>query len=250
MKERERLVVTGLMVLMLILWLGFALHRSPRFAGSLLGGVLGIAGALLMLVPLGYSIIKRVPRLKTAFTRRVPMRTLLAWHIYAGVIGPILGLLHTGHKFESTLGILLTAMVLIVVVSGFTGRYLMGRIAQEIREKQTILSGLEAAYRETAAQLAFRPQEAALAVRSGFLARIAAGLFVPETAPSAFAAPYRAIRLAESIADVEYAISTHETFKRLFSRWLKFHIVISYVLYILLALHIWSGIHFGLRWFA
>lgn len=249
MKERERLVVTGLVMLMLLLWLGFAVHRSPRFAGSLLGGVLGVTGALLMLVPLAYSIIKRVPRLKAAFTRRVPMRTLLAWHIYAGVAGPILVLLHTGHKFESPLGILLTAMMLVVVLSGFTGRYLMSRISQEIREKQTVLSGLEAGYRETAAELASRPQEAALAARSGFLARIAAGLFVPETAPS-FAAPYRAIRLAESIADVEYAISTHEAFKRLFSRWLKFHIVISYVLYILLALHIWSGIHFGLRWFA
>ena len=249
MKERERLVVTGLVMLMLLLWLGFAVHRSPRFAGSLLGGVLGVAGALLMLVPLAYSIIKRVPRLKTAFTRRVPMRTVLAWPIYAGVAGPVLGLLHTGHKFESTLGILLTAIMLIVVLSGFTGRYLMSRISQEIREKQSILAGLEAAYRETAAELASRPREAALAARSGFLARIAAGLFVPETAPS-LAAPYRAIRLAESIADVEYAISTHESFKRLFSRWLRFHIVISYVLYILLALHIWSGIHFGLRWFA
>jgi hypothetical protein len=249
MKERERLVVTGLVMLMLLLWFGFAVHRSPRFAGSLLGGLLGVTGALLMLVPLAYSIIKRVPRLKTAFTRRVPMRTVLAWHIYAGVAGPILGLLHTGHKFESTLGILLTAMMLIVVLSGFTGRYLMSRISQEIREKQSILTGLEVAYSETAAELASRPQEAALAARSGFLARIAAGLFVPATAPN-FAAPYRAIRLAESIADVEYAISTHETFKGLFSRWLKFHIVISYVLYILLGLHIWSGIHFGLRWFA
>jgi len=249
MKERERLVVTGLVMLMLLLWFGFAVHRSPRFAGSLLGGLLGVTGALLMLVPLAYSIIKRVPRLKTAFTRRVPMRTVLAWHIYAGVAGPILGLLHTGHKFESTLGILLTAMMLIVVLSGFTGRYLMSRISQEIREKQSILTGLEAAYRDTAAELASRPQEAVLAARSGFLARIAAGLFMPATAPS-FAAPYRAIRLVESIADVEYAISTHETFKRLFSRWLKFHIVISYGLYILLALHIWSGIHFGLRWFA
>lgn len=250
MKERERLVVTGLVLLMLLLWLGFAVHRSPRFAGSLLGGVLGVTGALLMVVPLAYSIIKRVPRLKTAVNRRVPMRSLLAWHIYAGVVGPVLGLLHTGHKFESTLGILLTAMMLIVVLSGFTGRYLMSRISQEIRDKQTILAGLQEAYSEAAAALASRPQEAALVARAGFVSRIAAGLFVPETAPSGFAAPYRAIRLAESIADVEYAISTHETFKRLFSRWLKFHVVISYLLYFLLGLHIWSGIHFGLRWFA
>ena len=38
MKERERIVVIGLIVLMLILWLGFLVHRSPRFPGSAWGG--------------------------------------------------------------------------------------------------------------------------------------------------------------------------------------------------------------------
>ena len=77
MKERERIVVIGLIVLMLILWLGFLVHRSPRFPGSAWGGTLGVAGALLMLWPLGYSVVKRVPALKAAVTLRVPMRTLL-----------------------------------------------------------------------------------------------------------------------------------------------------------------------------
>ena len=58
------------------------------------------------------------------------------------------------------------------------------------------------------------------------------------------------MRLAESMADLEYAIKTHETFKRWFAAWLKLHIVISLILYGLLALHIWAGIHFGLRWFS
>ena len=52
MKERERLVVSGLVVLLLIFWLGFLVHRSPSFAGSLWGGVLCVSGAVLMLVPL------------------------------------------------------------------------------------------------------------------------------------------------------------------------------------------------------
>ena len=63
------------------------------------------------------------------------------------------------------------------------------------------------------------------------------------------AVPVRALRLAESMADLEYALKTHERFKRWFARWLKFHIVISAILYVLLALHVWSGLHFGLRWF-
>jgi hypothetical protein len=250
MKERERLVVAGLVVLMVLLWLGFLVHRSPRFAGSAWGGVLGVAGAGLMLVPLAYLIVKRVGPLKRAVTRRVALRTLLTWHIYAGLLGPILGLLHTGHKFASPLGISLTAMMIVVVVSGFVGRYLLNQIAQTIREKREMLTHLELAYRQTAGQLAAHPEQTAI-VRSvsGFWRRLVAGLVVPGTA-TAQSAPVRALRLAESMADLEYAVKTHETIKRVFAGWLKLHIVMSFILYGLLMLHIWAGMYLGLRWFS
>src|SRR5262245_35295467 len=229
MKERERLVVSGLVVLLLLLWLGFLVHRDTRFAGSFWGGVLGVSGAVLMLVPLAYSLVKRVKWVRERLWRRVSMRTLLAWHIYAGILGPILALLHTGHKFNSTLGIVLTAMMLLVVLSGFTGRYLMTYFSQELLEKRRMLDALKLAYDQTAAELPRRPEQAALLGSfSGFFSRVLAGLFVPS--PTAeqggLALPVRAVRLAESMADLEYAIKTHETFKRWFTYWLKFHIVI------------------------
>lgn len=252
MKERERLVVSGLVVLLLLLWLGFLVHRDTRFAGSFWGGVLGVSGAVLMLVPLAYSLVKRVKWVQVRVWRWVTMRTLLAWHIYAGILGPILALLHTGHKFNSPLGIALTAMMLLVVLSGFTGRYLMGYFTHELLEKKQMLEALQAAYDQTAGELARQPEQAALlGTFSGFFSRLLAGVFVPSpaTVQGGMAVPVRALRLAESMADLEYAIKTHETFKRWFGRWLKFHIVISVILYVLLALHVWSGIHFGLRWF-
>jgi hypothetical protein len=252
MKERERLVVGGLVVLLLLLWLGFLVHRSPRFAGSAWGGVLGVLGAVLMLVPLAYSLVKRVKWVQKRVWRWVTMRTLLSWHIYAGIIGPILALLHTGHKFDSPLGVALTAMMLLVVLSGFVGRYLMGYFTHELLEKKQMLDALKAAYDQTAGELVRQPEQAALlGTFSGFFSRLLAGLFIPSPAaePGGMAAPVRALRLADSMADLEYAIKTHEAFKRWFGRWLKFHIVISAVLYVLLLLHVWSGIHFGLRWF-
>ena len=248
MKENEKTIVGGLVVLMLVLWLGFLVHRSPRFAGSPWGGALGVSGAALMLVPLAYMIVKRVGPLKRAVTRRVSMRTLLGWHIYAGVAGPILGLLHTGHKFDSPLGIALTTMMIVVVLSGFVGRYLMSQTSQTIREKRETLTQLEVAYRRTAGELAAQPEQVALLQPvAGFWRRLAAGLVMPR---SAAALPIRALRLSESIADLEYAVKSHETLKRLFAWWLKLHILISFILYGLLALHIWAGIYFGLRWFA
>lgn len=248
MKERGRLLATGLVALMHIFWLGFLVHRSPRFAGSAWGGVLGVSGAVLMLVPLVYLFIKRIRPLKRAVTRRVSMRTLLAWHIYAGIVGPILALLHTGHKFESPLGIALTAMTIIVVLSGFVGRYLMSQFSELVREKREMLTALESAYRETAGELAANPEQIALLRPfTGFFARLAGGFAFREAAGSA---PVRALRIADAMADVEYAIKTHETFKRWFAGWLKLHIAISLVLYALLGLHVWSAIHFGLRWFS
>lgn len=255
MKEKERLIVAGLVVLMLVLWLGFPFHQSPRFAGSLWGGILGVAGTVLMLIPLLYLFVKRIKWLKTRVTKYVSMRMLLAWHIYAGVLGPILVVIHSGHKYESPLGIALTAMTLLVVVSGFVGRYLMNQFSQEIREKKALLTSLQAAYRQAANDLADAPEQAeALRPFAGFFSRLLAGLFLRDTAtepasPStASSHPAVLLRLSESIADVEYSIKTHENFKAWFGKWLKFHIVISIILYALIALHIWAAIHFGLRW--
>lgn len=252
MQEREPIIVGGLVTILLLLWLGFPLHQSPRFAGSFWGGVLGISGASLMLVPLVYLIIKRIKPLKQAVTRRVSMRTLLAWHIYAGVLGPILVVIHTGHKFESPLGIALTALTLLVVLSGYVGRYLMSRISREIREKQAMLADLRHAYDTTMEQLRTCCAHHAERIRpyAGFFPRLLGGFFVtaPHPGNTANSASIRAIHLADSIADVEYAIRTHETFKKAFGRWLKFHIAISLLLYGLLALHIYGAVYFGLRW--
>ena len=253
MKKHERLFITGLVLLLLLFWLGFLFHRSPRFAGSFWGAMLAVVGSLLMLVPLAYLIVKRIGPLQRVVTRHVSMQTLLVWHIYAGVLGPILVILHTGHKFDSPLGIALTAMTLIVVVSGFAGHYLMNQFRQTITEKQAMLVQLETVYQQTALELIAHPEQMSL-LRPlvGFWRRLVPGLIVATlgTNPNISSAPVRALRLADSMADLEYAIKTHEIFKRWFGGWLKFHIVISFILYALLGFHVWAGIHFGLRWFS
>jgi len=246
MKDRERIIVTGLVLLMLLTWLGFVFHRSPDFAGSLWGGVLGVSGAALMLVPLLYLFIKRIPPLKRFATKHIPMRTWLTIHIYAGILGPILVILHTGHKFESALGIALTGMTLIVVISGFIGRYLMSFISGELREKRATLASLRKEYDLLAAQTSGALATAEIEeVQHPLRARLIAWL-----QPASHPGVIKALHLAGSIADLEYAIASNQKFKRAFRTWLKLHIVISFVLYGLLGLHIWASIHFGLRWFS
>jgi hypothetical protein len=246
MKERERIVVTGLVVLMLLLWLGFVLHQSPRFAGSLVGGVIGIVASAIMLAPLAYSGVKRIPWIRAAAKPRVTMRTLLSWHIYAGIAGPILALLHTGHRFESALGIVLTTFMLTVVLSGFVGRYLMSQISREMRDKTEILSQLEVAYADVSERIV------ALGAMHhvGLAERLLSKVFTERelVPPDGGSFRLEAVRLSESIADVEYAIKTHEIFKTWFGRWLRLHIAISAVFYLLMLAHIGSTVYYGLRW--
>ncbi len=248
MKEREPVVAASLAVLLLTLGLGFLAHRDPRFAGSGWGGALGVAGAALMLASLLYTVAKRSRVVKAWVTRRASMQAVLTWHMAAGFAGAVLGLLHTGHKFDSPLGVALTATMLLVAVSGYVGRYLMRQIALEVSEKKELLTQLELAYRRTAGELAADPMSADL-VRpwSGFWGRLLAALAL-RAAPGPLSAAVRAVRLSESMADLEYAIKTHDAIKRWFAAWLRIHIGASILLVVLLALHVWAAVQFGLRW--
>lgn len=245
MKERERVVVSGVLSVLLLGWLGFLLHRSPRFPGSGVGAVFGIAGAVLMLVPLAYFIAKRIPFLRARITPYASMPSLLAAHVYAGILGPVFAIIHTGHKFDSGLGITLTAVMLLVVVSGFAVRYLLTYVGHEITDKlvllQTARGDLDSAWgvlERSPAAMRDLPNAPVLAAGLASL-----GLDVPFGGPAG-----EVIRTAESVADLEYAVRTHEVFKRWFGWSLKLHIVLSVTMYALLALHIGSGIYFGLRW--
>ncbi len=245
MKERERVVVTGVLSVLLLGWLGFLVHRSPRFPGSGVGAVFGIAATVLMLVPLAYPLVKRIPFFNARITPYVSLQSLLALHVYAGIFGPVLAIIHTGHKFHSLLGIMLTAVLLLVVVSGFAVRYLLTYVNQEIKDKlvllQTARGDLDSAWgvmERSPAAMSALPKAPLFAAGLSSL-----GLEVSVGGPAG-----EVTRVAESVADLEYAVRTHELFKRWFGRALTLHIVLSVLLYVLLALHIWSEIYFGLRW--
>ncbi len=245
MRERERVVVTGVLCLLLLGWLGFLVHRSPRFAGSGVGSAFGIAGAALMLFTLLYPIAKRIPFVHARITPHLSMQTSLTLHVYAGILGPLLAMVHTGHKFDSPLGIALTAVMLLVVVSGFAVRYLLTYVNQEIKDKlillQTARGDLDSAWGLLEnAPPAMKGLPTAPVLTAGLAAF---GIDLTSGGPAG-----DVTRIAESVADLEYAVRTHELFKRWFRRATSLHIALSVILFVLLGLHVWSAIFFGLRW--
>ena len=244
MKERERVVVTGVLGVLALSWLGFLLHRSPRFPGSGVAAVFGITGAALMLVPLAYPLVKRIPFLHERITRHMSMQSLLSVHVYAGILGPAFAIIHTGHKFDSFLGIGLTAAMLLVVVSGFAVRYLLTYVTHEIADKLLLLQTARGDLDSAWGVLESSPMAGALPGAPLTAAGLASMRHTFQ-----FSGPAEDVtRTAKSVADLEYAVRTHELFKRWFGRALMLHIVLSVAFYLLLALHIGSGIFFGLRW--
>lgn len=232
MQERGGIVAGSLVVLVAVLPLGALFHASSRFPGSLLGSLLGITAAVLMIIPFIYLLIKRVPFLNSTVTRLVSMRTLLAVHIYAGLFGPVLALLHSAHKFRSPLGISLVGMMLVVVLSGYCGRFLLGRISRSVQARRSELAQLHAAFR------ALPPEPLKRAVPGW-----AAWLFRRVDSDSG-----ERTRLASALIDAEQAVRLEELIRAVFTRWLRLHIALAAVLYTLLALHAWSGFYYGFRW--
>lgn len=224
MSETEKLMVGALTSVLALVVPGFLLHSAPRFPGSLAGSLIGIAGAVLLILLLVYSAVKHSAFVKARVTKHAPLGAILSFHVYAGVIGALLGIIHSGHKFYSPLGIGLVSAMLVVVSTGFVGRYYLVQIGTELKEQQSLLAVLRTAYDAAAGALAGSPSPAPVLVD----------------------APLP--RVVGAIADLEYAITARETLKRALSRWMVVHIAAALVMYPLLVLHVWNGVYFGLRW--
>jgi len=223
--ETERLTVGALVSALALAAPGFLLHTAPRFPGSLLGSVFGIAGAVLFVLLLAYSLVKRSAWVKARVTRHASVRAILSFHVYAGVIGALLGIIHTGHKFDSPLGIGLIAAMLAVVFSGFAGHYYLVQLGTDLRAQQGILAVLRTRYDAVARALTGSPAPVLATV---------ADVSLP--------------RLLGAIADLELSITEREALKRNLSRWVVLHIGAALVMYPLLALHVWGSVYYGLRW--
>lgn len=241
MRERSDILMALLFAFLTIFPLGFILHDSPRFPGSMSGSVIGIAAALLMLLPLVHVAARRIPPFGRWLEPRISKRTLLSIHIYAGVLGPILALIHAAHKFESPLGIALTGSAILVVWSGFIGRYFLIQLSKAIRARESELAklqlGLDAIPAEDEVSQAGNDKSLGL---WRFLFAASDSLDPDDLADARLR--------AEALADTEYAVRAERAVSRLFGTWRTIHIATSTLLYALLLLHIWAGYYFGFRW--
>jgi hypothetical protein len=133
------LAVTGLYAL--LAWQG-----APRPV-SAAGYALGIVGFVLMLcTETLYTLRKQVRRLNWG-----RMNTWLQFHVVTGIVGPYLVLLHSAGHFHGLAGVL-ALLTVVIVLSGFAGRYVYTAVPRT-------LDGAEVAVRDLEGRIAAVEQE-------------------------------------------------------------------------------------------
>jgi hypothetical protein len=104
----------------------FFTHGIPP-ASELFGHGIGIIGFIFMLMTETlYSLRKRSRSVKWG-----RMSTWLQLHIFTGLVGPYMVLLHTSWKFNGLAGAT-TLLTIIIVISGVIGRYIFTRIPRTL----------------------------------------------------------------------------------------------------------------------
>lgn len=111
--------------------------------GHPFGHALGILGAVLMIMAETlYSARKRL-----RFFRFGQMRHWLSFHIFTGIVGPALVLMHTGLEFRGLAGFTML-MTVLVVASGFLGRYIYTAVPRTLAGVEVDRRTLEAQYQQ------------------------------------------------------------------------------------------------------
>jgi hypothetical protein len=132
------LALFAMLVVCAIYFLVVMVRGQIPAASGLFGHLIGVVGFLLMLMTeILYSLRKR-----SRSARWGRMSSWLRFHIFTGIVGPYMILLHTAWTFRGMAGIV-TLMTIVVVASGFIGRYIYTSIPRSVDGLEVESSAIE-----------------------------------------------------------------------------------------------------------
>jgi hypothetical protein len=234
-------------------------------ASQLFGHALGIIGFILMLLTETlYSIRKR-----SRNARWGRMSDWLTFHIYTGIVGPYLVLLHSSWKFHGLAGVV-TLMTVLVVASGFVGRYIytsIPRTADEVEieagqiMRQILVVEAELSRRMKAEPATIKASATELAAEqpitgsAGHLFFTRAWLdwqerrqwqsLIKRSAPAERAHFVELERLARRRDSLKRQMASLALARRLFALWHTVHIPLGMLLFVAAFIHIAAAIYFA-----
>lgn len=240
-------------------------HAQPLLKPSgAVAHVMGAVGVLMILMPVAYSVRKKWARL----SRFGSMSSWLEAHVFCGIVGPVLVTMHTSMRFGGIVSVAYWSMVL-VVLSGFVGRYFYVRIPKTIRgielgydeilERATdlkmrlletelpapLLRALEAFER------AVTPNNASLSVKGYMFGQFTLRRALRRLRRSLTAAGADA-DLADRLVRIESErevllgrLAYLEETRRMLEAWHVFHHPLVYLMFAIVALHIGVALYLG-----
>lgn len=151
MLDRARELIFSLVAMVFITVIYLVIMTTSRgvpLASGLYGHAMGIVGFLMMaMTETLYSLRKRW---KAARWGR--MAEWLEFHIFTGLVGPYLVLLHSAWTFNGLAGVVVLLMVMIVA-SGIVGRYFYTAVPRTLDGAEVSLDTLEAQVRGLGEQI-------------------------------------------------------------------------------------------------
>jgi hypothetical protein len=250
----EIILALAAVVLATVLYLCLGQGGIPR-PGGVVGHAFGVAGFVLMLgTETLYSLRKRGRRFTSG-----RLSTWLRFHIFTGIVGPYLVLLHSGGKFHGLAGVL-TLLAVLLVVSGFVGRYIYTAVPRT-------LDGVEVAVRDLEGQIAATDQQ----LQALGAPALAIAKEVPQGGPTAVlgrvwlrwrlrrrlrravrglgaagrAHAARLERLLEERYRLQMQINSLAAARRLLALWHALHVLLGVVLFTLAFVHIGAALYYA-----
>jgi hypothetical protein len=246
--------------------------RHPDYWALKPGGTrgywIGVVGTALMVVMHVYSLRRRARPLR----RLGPLRAWLDFHIWCGIVGPLLIVLHSSFKVHGLVALSFWSMVA-VSLSGVLGRYLYLQIPRRRSGDELSLAEAEEVDRAMTARLSddFGLSETDLARLDGVvtervdeqsnlvglllrfpfqgvklrwkLGRFARTVNLPKGAPlKSF------LTVARQKALIERRIRTWQKLQQLFHYWHVFHKPFAIVMYLFLVVHVVVVMMTGYGW--
>jgi hypothetical protein len=221
----------------------------------------------MMVLMLGYSLRKRAPWLR----RAGPLRSWLDVHIFLGVFGPLLVVLHSSFKVQGLVALSFWSMAL-VASSGVLGRYLYLQIPRTRAGEELALAEVEQQDREVTELLRTRfrlssEQVSALEAAFSLPARTSVAGVLVQSALGGLRSRATAQRVAAACGssvprqvfrDFERLLRRKATLRRriqlwdriheLFHYWHVFHKPFALVMYLFMVVHVAVAWATGYGW--
>lgn len=129
--SRKTLLLTLLIIVTVVI--SFLLEFKLRhFAGTVLGHSIGILGSFFILIIFLYPLRKYFIQIGT-------MKEWLDWHMFFGITGPLLIVIHGAFHFHAMAATIAAVVMLVSMTSGIVGRYFYIDARKAIQAKENEL---------------------------------------------------------------------------------------------------------------